>query len=429
MPELAIRASGLGKCYHLYDRPSDRVRELLSMGQRKYGHDFWALREFDIEIRRGECVGLIGRNGSGKSTLLKLLAGKLTPTAGSVEVHGRLWSILELGTGFNHQLTGRQNALVNGVFLGLRPWEIEKHVEKVLEFAEIGEHADQRLLTYSSGMQARLAFASLVTLDPEILILDEALAAGDALFAAKGQEHVRKLSQAGGTTLLATHDMEFVTNACDRVIWIDKGRKRAEGPPAAVVGQYRDVCGAPLPSQLDRPKHVLVRLQSAKGDSPDAALRVRTIGWIAKDNAAMAGYKLTDNAVWAHFVDRALASGFTPSGAQAGWGAVGGGLGFESFRECRPAQGPGGAVHLLVPVPPQPQPVPDRLHVGLAVSEAGRFTVSLQLDGRWRELGPPAEVKTPNERGCYGETYRVSEHFASAPMETSAPQPLGTSAP
>src|SRR2546422_583915 len=152
MADFAIQASKLGKRYRLYHRPSDRIREIFSFGA-VHHTVFWALQEFELEVRRGESVGIVGPNGAGKSTLLKLLAGKLRPTTGEKRVTGRVSSILELGTGFHPHLTGRQNARVNALFLGQRPWEIEGHVEKIIEFAGVGEHADQPLSTYSSGMQ------------------------------------------------------------------------------------------------------------------------------------------------------------------------------------------------------------------------------------------------------------------------------------
>jgi ABC-type polysaccharide/polyol phosphate transport system ATPase subunit len=393
MPDVAIRAKGLGKCYPLYSRPRDRLRELLSPTRRKYHRPFWALQDVDLEIARGECIGLVGSNGAGKSTLLKLLAGKLRPTTGELEVKGRISSILELGTGFNPQLTGRQNAFVNGLFMGLRPWETEEHVAKMLDFAELGEHADQPLASYSSGMQARLAFASLVTLNPEILILDEALAAGDARFSAKGHDHVWRLCRSGCTALVASHDTQFIINTCDRVFWIDHGRVRASGTPRAVVDQYLEELGPPLGTSADRPHYVAIRLEALEPASLQTFF-VHALGWLDGEGKPIAGYVPHDEHVWRQLTEWARNAGFTAAGASAGWGAAEERHGFK-VRACRPSEARGGAVHLVLPMPTSPAPLPAKLAFSVITTGGGELVCSVQVDGSLHEVGRANQEPRP----------------------------------
>lgn len=386
MPEVAIDAKGLGKCYRLYDRPGDRLREIFSPTRKAYHHEKWALRGLDLAVTKGECVGLLGRNGAGKSTTLKLLAGKLKPSAGTVSVKGRLSSILELGTGFQPHLTGRQNALVSGLFMGLAPWDTDRHVAKIIEFAEIGEYADQPLATYSSGMQARLGFATLTTLDPEVLILDEALATGDASFAAKCNDYLRSLCRSGCTTILASHDVRFLATTCDRIVWIEKGQQRASGSPGAIVQQYLDALEA-HDDVTARPRFVLLRFES---EDAAASFTVHSIEWADEQERVLGEHYVGDEATWLRLLDAAAFFGFTPVGARAGWGAAELTAGFN--RACRPgAEG----VYLTVPVPPAPHPVPSWLRVNLRHASPVDARISIQVDGRWTSLGTAGKRRAP----------------------------------
>ena len=236
--ELAIRASELGKCYHVYRSPADRLKQLLWRGEKDYFDEFWAVRDVSFEIRRGETVGIIGRNGSGKSTLLQMVCGTLTPTQGSVVVHGRVAAMLELGSGFNPDFTGRENVYLNGQVLGLTRRDVDARFDAIAAFADIGTFLDQPVRTYSSGMAVRLAFAVMAHVDADILVIDEALAVGDALFTQKCMRFLRAFREQG-TLLFVSHDTASVVNLCHRALWLDQGRTRLHG-------ESKDVCDAYL---------------------------------------------------------------------------------------------------------------------------------------------------------------------------------------
>ena len=235
--EVVISASGLGKCYQIYDRPSHRLLQALVGRHRKLYQEFWALRDVDLEVRRGETLGIIGRNGSGKSTLLQLIAGTLTPTTGSVGANGRVAALLELGSGFNPEFTGRENVQFNATILGLTPAEIAGRMGQILEFAEIGAFIDQPVKNYSSGMVMRLAFSVMAHVDADVLIIDEALAVGDAFFTQKCMRFLREFKERG-TLLFVSHDSSAVKGLCDRAIWLEGGAMRAGGSAKEVVDQY-----------------------------------------------------------------------------------------------------------------------------------------------------------------------------------------------
>lgn len=235
--EVMISASGLGKCYHIYSRPSHRLLQAMVGQYKKLYQEFWALRGVDLEVRRGETLGVIGRNGSGKSTLLQLIAGTLTPTAGNVHTRGRVAALLELGSGFNLEFTGRENVQFNATILGLTPAEIASRMDQILAFAEIGAFIDQPVKNYSSGMLMRLAFSVMVHVDADVLIIDEALAVGDAFFNQKCMRFLREFKERG-TLLFVSHDSAAVLGLCDRAIWVDQGALRASGPAKNVVNQY-----------------------------------------------------------------------------------------------------------------------------------------------------------------------------------------------
>lgn len=230
-PPLALQVDGLGKCYTLYRQPGDRLRQFLlprlqralRLPEKRYYEDFWALREVSFEIRRGETLGIVGCNGSGKSTLLQMICGTVAPTTGRVAVHGRVAALLELGSGFNPEFTGRENVFMNAAILGLEPEEIEARFAAIAAFADIGDFIDRPVKTYSSGMAVRLAFAVIAHVDADILIVDEALSVGDALFVQKCMRFIRRF-QERGTLIFVSHDMAAVQNLCRKAIWLDHGR-------------------------------------------------------------------------------------------------------------------------------------------------------------------------------------------------------------
>lgn len=238
MSDAVIKVDGISKVYKLYDKPVDRVKEALNPFRKKYHRDFYALRDVGFEVRKGETIGIIGKNGSGKSTLLKILTGVLTPTAGNVSVHGKVSSLLELGVGFNPELTGLENVYFNGAVLGFSREEIDKKLAAILEFADIGEFIGQPVKTYSSGMAVRLAFAVAISVDPDILIVDEALAVGDIRFQQKCFRKFREFQAAGKTIIFVTHDTGMVNNYCERAVWLDNGAVKMIGKPEDVTKEY-----------------------------------------------------------------------------------------------------------------------------------------------------------------------------------------------
>jgi lipopolysaccharide transport system ATP-binding protein len=236
-----IRVEGLSKVYPLYDRPVDRLKEALHIGGRKYHRDFYALKDLSFEVRRGETLGIIGRNGSGKSTLLKILTGVLTPTTGRVEVNGRVSALLELGAGFNPEFTGLENTYLQGTLMGYSRPEMDARIPSIESFADIGEFLHQPVKHYSSGMFVRLAFACAVSVEPDILIVDEALAVGDAKFQLKCFERLRQLRTAGTSILLVTHSTEQIATHCSRALLLDQGTVVINGEPRRVANHYLDL--------------------------------------------------------------------------------------------------------------------------------------------------------------------------------------------
>jgi lipopolysaccharide transport system ATP-binding protein len=235
--EIAIRLTNVSKCFRRYAKPVDRLKEILLPSKGKMP-DFWALNDINLEIEKGQTLGIIGQNGSGKSTLLQIIAGTMTPTTGSVEVHGRISALLELGSGFNPEFTGRENVFFNGRLLGLSVAEIEARFEAIARFADIGDFIDQPVKTYSSGMFVRLAFAVAVNVDPEILIVDEALAVGDILFQRKCFRQIEEMAESGVTILFVSHDLNSVLNLCDRAVILDNHQVIHEGKPHPITLAY-----------------------------------------------------------------------------------------------------------------------------------------------------------------------------------------------
>ncbi|MCP3774582.1 ABC transporter ATP-binding protein [Paenibacillus sp. MZ04-78.2] len=234
-----VTLEGVTKIYKLYDKPTDRLKEALNLSKHKrYYRDFYALKDVSFTAKKGETLGLIGRNGSGKSTLLKIITGVLTPTFGEVRINGRISALLELGAGFNPEYTGIENIFLNGTILGFTKEQIEKKLDQILSFADIGDFVYQPVKLYSSGMFVRLAFAVQACIEPEILIVDEALAVGDAKFSAKCINHMKRLVDDGVTVLFVTHDVHLVKSFCQKVVWLNQGEVKLQGDPLLVTKGY-----------------------------------------------------------------------------------------------------------------------------------------------------------------------------------------------
>lgn len=235
--DAVIEVRALGKCYQLYDKPVHRMLQSLIGGQQRFYREFWALRGVDFAVHRGETLGIVGRNGAGKSTLLQLIAGTLKPTEGSAAIHGRVAALLELGSGFNPEFTGRQNVYLNATILGLTRSEVDARIDDILAYADIGDFVDQPVRSYSTGMVMRLAFAVVTHVDADVLIIDEALAVGDAFFMQKCMRYLREFRKRG-TMLFVSHDGGAVTSLCDRAIWLEHGRVQGMGDARQVMEAY-----------------------------------------------------------------------------------------------------------------------------------------------------------------------------------------------
>lgn len=244
--EIAIRVDDLSKCYQIYSQPQDRLKQslyprlqrVLHAPVKSYFQEFWALHHVSFEVKKGETVGIIGQNGSGKSTLLQLICGTLTPTSGTVQTAGRIAALLELGSGFNPEFTGRENVYLNGAVLGLSQEEIAARFDAIADFADIGDFIEQPVKTYSSGMVVRLAFAVAINVDPQILIVDEALSVGDELFQRKCFSRIEEIRKNGATILFVSHSIATIVQLCDRAILLEKGRLLLDGYPRYVTKQY-----------------------------------------------------------------------------------------------------------------------------------------------------------------------------------------------
>ena len=237
--EDAIRVEHLSKMYKLYDKPSDRLKESLGLSKKKRYREHYALRDVSFDIKKGETVGIIGTNGAGKSTILKIITGVLSPTEGEVTVDGRISALLELGAGFNMEYTGIENIYLNGTMIGFSEEEIDARLDDILAFADIGEFVNQPVKSYSSGMFVRLAFAVAINIDPEILIVDEALSVGDVFFQAKCYRKFEEFKQEGKTILFVSHDLGSISKYCDRVILLDHGKAVGTGSPKERVDLYK----------------------------------------------------------------------------------------------------------------------------------------------------------------------------------------------
>lgn len=238
---IAIKVTDLEKVYKLYDKPSDRLKEALHIGRGKHHTEHRALKGVNMAIRQGECVGIIGTNGSGKSTILKIITGVLSPTAGNVEVNGRISALLELGAGFNMEYNGIENIYLNGTMIGFSKKEIDQKLDEILAFGDIGDYVYQPAKTYSSGMFVRLAFAVAINIDPEILIVDEALSVGDVFFQAKCYHKFEEFKEMGKTIVFVSHDLSSISKYCDRVVLLNQGIKLGEGMPKQMIDTYKQV--------------------------------------------------------------------------------------------------------------------------------------------------------------------------------------------
>ena len=244
MTEIVISLQNVSKCFKRYARPVDRLKELLIPGKTQC-QEFWALRNFNLEVPKGQTLGIVGRNGSGKSTLLQIIVGTLTPTSGEVNINGRVAALLELGSGFNPEFTGRQNVFFNGQLMGLSPKEIAERFDDIAAFADIGDFIDHPVKTYSSGMFVRLAFAVATSVEPDILIVDEALSVGDEAFQRKCYARIQSIRARGGTILFVSHSASAVIDICDAAILMDRGEKLLFHHPKFVLDKYHKLMYAP----------------------------------------------------------------------------------------------------------------------------------------------------------------------------------------
>jgi lipopolysaccharide transport system ATP-binding protein len=279
--EVAISLNNVSKCFKRYQHPVDRLKEIL-LPQKVRSEEFWALREIDLEVYRGQTLGIIGQNGSGKSTLLQIIAGTLTPTTGQVRVNGRVSALLELGSGFNVEFTGRQNVFFNGQILGLRQEEIAQKFDQIAAFADIGSFMDQPVKTYSSGMFVRLAFAVAIHVEPDVLIVDEALAVGDIFFQQKCYRLIEEIRSRGTSILFVSHDTQAVVKLCDRAVVLEHGLLKHQGTPADMVAKYTELYYAQFQEEVVTKQDLIAEpeqtdlLTAIKTDEQDLAVEFST---------------------------------------------------------------------------------------------------------------------------------------------------------
>ena len=263
--EIAIHIEELSKAFQMYKQPSDRLKQLLWGGKRKFYREFWAVRGVDLDILRGETVGIVGRNGSGKSTLLQMICGTLQPTCGNVTVQGRIAALLELGSGFNPEFTGRENVFLNGAILGLSRAEVEARYDEIAAFADIGDFIDQPVKSYSSGMYVRLAFAVAISVNPDVLVVDEALSVGDQAFQRKCFARLDAIRKQGCTILFVSHSAGRIVELCNRAVLMDRGECILTGDPKRIVSEYQKLIFAPSDKQESIRNGIL---QNGRSDRP-----------------------------------------------------------------------------------------------------------------------------------------------------------------
>ena len=296
--KVAIQVKGLEKAYKLYDKPSDRLKEALGFGRKKRYKEHYALKGVDMTIYQGETVGIIGTNGSGKSTILKIITGVLNPTGGSVHVNGRISALLELGAGFNMEYNGIENIYLNGTMIGFSKKEIDAKMDDILNFADIGDYVHQPVKTYSSGMFVRLAFAVAINIEPEILIVDEALSVGDVFFQAKCYHKFEEFKEMGKTIVFVSHDLSSISKYCDRVVLLNQGMKLGEGSPKEMIDAYKQVLvGQYVPAADDHSllsdKEITAAAAAAAG-TVKGEVNPELLEYGTKD-AMITGYKITDD--------------------------------------------------------------------------------------------------------------------------------------
>ncbi len=265
--ENAITVTNVSKVYKLYDKPIDRLKEALNPLHREYHKKFYALNDLSFQVKKGETVGIIGTNGSGKSTILKIITGVLLPTRGEVKVDGVISALLELGAGFNSEYTGIENIYMNGTMMGFSRKQMDAKLSDILEFADIGDFVYQPVKTYSSGMFVRLAFALAINVEPEILIVDEALSVGDVFFQSKCYRRMEEIRKNGTTILMVTHDMGSIIKYCDKVVLLNKGNFVAQGTPGHMVDLYKKI----LANQMDSLKEELEEMNDFSGEKEKEA--------------------------------------------------------------------------------------------------------------------------------------------------------------
>lgn len=308
MQDQLISAVSLSKCYHLYDKPLDRLRQALWRGRRQFHRSFWPLRDISFSVKRGEVIGIVGANGSGKSTLLQLVSGILQPTSGTLQVKGRIAALLELGSGFNPEFSGRDNVFMNAALLGLSRTETERRYQDMVDFAGIGEFIDQPVKNYSSGMVVRLAFAVSSFVDADLLIVDEALAVGDVAFQARCLERMERLMALGTTILLVSHDMQTIRRYCDRVLYLNQGTLVFDGDTEEGTELYLRDARERTPSE---------DLKSRRWDTDGGARmgfttvdgHVESASWVASPDSPSAVFhqgKVASLLIRAHISDQVL---------------------------------------------------------------------------------------------------------------------------
>ncbi|THU02828.1 ABC transporter ATP-binding protein [Lampropedia puyangensis] len=296
--EIAISVESVSKRYEMYSKPRDRLLQFFSSGNKQYFKEFWALQKISFDVKKGETLGILGRNGSGKSTLLQIIAGTLTPTTGSVRTSGVMAALLELGSGFNPEFTGRENIYLNGVILGFSRHEMDKRFDEIVSFADIGDHLDQPIKTYSSGMTVRLAFSVQACVSPQVLIVDEALSVGDEKFQRKCFEYIEKLRKDGCSILLVTHSTATVEKFCQRGVLLHKGEMRGIGPAKEIVDQYHALLYSDEKAYLryqasrDANQHSsAMQNQHAKEDTPSSGLSTEDTSGL---RAVISGWDIFD---------------------------------------------------------------------------------------------------------------------------------------
>jgi lipopolysaccharide transport system ATP-binding protein len=298
--EAAIRVRGLSKAFPIYSKPHHRLLQMIAPGPKgRWYREFEALRDITLDIAKGETVGIVGRNGSGKSTLLQLICGTLTPSAGTIQVNGRIAALLELGAGFNPEFTGRENVFLNATVLGLSHAEIVEKFDEIEAFADIGEFIDQPVKSYSSGMYVRLAFAVAINVSPEILVVDEALSVGDEGFQRKCFARIDAIRDSGATVLFVSHSASTIVDLCDRAILLDRGELLAQGTPRHVVSRYQKLVHAPA----DRVAQIREEIRATLSDVAETEGRPEVRADAAATIPAIAPISAVDQDIRAYWED------------------------------------------------------------------------------------------------------------------------------